>query len=875
MLSAVKDTFSRFYSSTSKESGVRKRTLEGSAEEEEIPADGAGEPARKRHRTLTETEDCDQNVDIKRQGSVGIKRFIGGNIGGIILQKVSSWMSSFSSTADLSYQNGQESFVFQESDERKVGQGNGVSTGMKTSAEMENRGNLINMHMKNKESMFFSQNPPSNRNASSAPAGKPISHLLDFPIRARPELHPQSSAYQTIHTVTHTSTPKMGMHGVNGGQEAMSPISPVISPEFRFSPSIGTTAAGKKPLQSIYSKDNKFTKPMKTSSSRKIPLFGKKSGSVQKSNFSTHTGILDKFYPSHNSSSKSRFGSFFSRRSSAVQENFGKDKSLVAKFLESQKPWQSRIQDVSSGELQHDPTVYRFRNAMDMIRIQSDDHKATRDYYQKQSYRVEEKMRYKELIQQYNNSQSQSQTSLNSSLLAPSFTSAGSIPTTPSQSRSVSPHLAIQKDVYSASWTNQKRQELEESIRGKSSFLSTEPRISSTQIASSANRSIGASTTLPLGASASIFAKGTHTKITPKRFSKDLSSHRVDPDVVDLDENENKHGAKDSDSDSIIMTGEIRRPSSHYQNSLELRLKQHAVYDKDFFKNLNEKYSSRDDSGKTKAIEQIKTTQMYSEKTEKLQLSSEKRLSRKMVLLDLTYPSKATDLDLEEQLAELTEEMENFIDSWMRGGPPQQQLTEKFSIQITRKDVQTLHGLNWLNDEVINFYMNLLVERGQNNNNMPNVHAFNTFFYPKLVKTGFATIKRWTKKVDVFSQDLLIIPVHLGMHWCLATVDFRDSTIRYYDSMLGDNDRCLQALLEYLNLEHQDKKKSPYNTDGWSMENVKDIPQQMNGSDCGMFACKFAEYLSRAANITFNQEHMPYFRRRMVYEIVTNRLLSP
>ena len=31
------------------------------------------------------------------------------------------------------------------------------------------------------------------------------------------------------------------------------------------------------------------------------------------------------------------------------------------------------------------------------------------------------------------------------------------------------------------------------------------------------------------------------------------------------------------------------------------------------------------------------------------------------------------------------------------------------------------------------------------------------------------------------------------------------------------------------------------------------IPQQMNGSDCGMFACKFAEYITRGAQITFSQ----------------------
>ena len=56
-----------------------------------------------------------------------------------------------------------------------------------------------------------------------------------------------------------------------------------------------------------------------------------------------------------------------------------------------------------------------------------------------------------------------------------------------------------------------------------------------------------------------------------------------------------------------------------------------------------------------------------------------------------------------------------------------------------------------------------------------------------------------------------------------------------------------------------------------------DIPQQdkKNKSDCGMFVCKFAEYLSRGAEMTFNQANMPYFRRRMMWEIVKNNILHP
>ncbi len=58
-----------------------------------------------------------------------------------------------------------------------------------------------------------------------------------------------------------------------------------------------------------------------------------------------------------------------------------------------------------------------------------------------------------------------------------------------------------------------------------------------------------------------------------------------------------------------------------------------------------------------------------------------------------------------------------------------------------------------------------------------------------------------------------------------------------------------------------------------SLFSAEDIPQQLNGSDCGVFSCKFAEYLSRDAVVNFSQETMPYFRRTMIYEVASRRLL--
>ena len=41
----------------------------------------------------------------------------------------------------------------------------------------------------------------------------------------------------------------------------------------------------------------------------------------------------------------------------------------------------------------------------------------------------------------------------------------------------------------------------------------------------------------------------------------------------------------------------------------------------------------------------------------------------------------------------------------------------------------------------------MIVERSKANDNWPKVHAMNTFFYPKLVNSGYALVRRWTKKV--------------------------------------------------------------------------------------------------------------------------------
>ena len=80
----------------------------------------------------------------------------------------------------------------------------------------------------------------------------------------------------------------------------------------------------------------------------------------------------------------------------------------------------------------------------------------------------------------------------------------------------------------------------------------------------------------------------------------------------------------------------------------------------------------------------------------------------------------------------------------------------------TEDDVSTLSGNKWLNDQVINFYFKLTVDRAAQNPKNPKDYALNTFFMVKLLKDGFSKVKQWTKNVDIFEHEIIFIPVLVG-----------------------------------------------------------------------------------------------------------------
>jgi len=88
-----------------------------------------------------------------------------------------------------------------------------------------------------------------------------------------------------------------------------------------------------------------------------------------------------------------------------------------------------------------------------------------------------------------------------------------------------------------------------------------------------------------------------------------------------------------------------------------------------------------------------------------------------------------------------------------------------------------------------------------------------------------------------------------------------------------DRSTVFKRLRAYLDAEHRNKKKTPFDFTGWENHTLPDTPQQENGHDCGVFTCQFLETLSRGEEtFNFTQTDIPYLRRRMIWEIGNAKL---
>ncbi|XP_071950124.1 sentrin-specific protease 5-like isoform X2 [Antedon mediterranea] len=182
--------------------------------------------------------------------------------------------------------------------------------------------------------------------------------------------------------------------------------------------------------------------------------------------------------------------------------------------------------------------------------------------------------------------------------------------------------------------------------------------------------------------------------------------------------------------------------------------------------------------------------------------------------------------------------------------------------ELTKDDFATLRNGCWLNDNIINAYMYLLSVADST------VYPFSTFFYPTLMNKGYKSVEKWTKKKNLFKYRLLLVPVHLDVHWTIAYIDVKGQIIEYYDSMGSENHACLVNLKQFMILEATKHQNSQSTLRKWKTSTVEGaVPRQTIGGDCGVFACQFARCLVARKPPEFYQIQMPRLRQEIRKDI--------
>lgn len=199
---------------------------------------------------------------------------------------------------------------------------------------------------------------------------------------------------------------------------------------------------------------------------------------------------------------------------------------------------------------------------------------------------------------------------------------------------------------------------------------------------------------------------------------------------------------------------------------------------------------------------------------------------------------------------------------------------------LTKRDLATCYTpARWLNDEVINAYLAVLIDylRRANGNagrhDKPKFHAFNTFFFSNLRDKGYSSVSRWAKRAKIGGEALLevdtvYIPVHNSAHWTLMVVKPTEKSIEYFDSLGSASPRHVAIVKDWLRGE----LSARYVEEEWLVVPTVS-PQQDNGSDCGVFLLSTAKAVSVGIEpLSYGARDIPLLRRKIVAELMAGGL---
>ena len=200
------------------------------------------------------------------------------------------------------------------------------------------------------------------------------------------------------------------------------------------------------------------------------------------------------------------------------------------------------------------------------------------------------------------------------------------------------------------------------------------------------------------------------------------------------------------------------------------------------------------------------------------------------------------------------------------------------NVTVTSDDYKCLESSEYLNDVIIDFYLQFIKKGMQEA--FDNSHIFTTYFYkalsspfnlkkrkdkdnvtPNTPDGVYDRVKNWTKKVDLFEKDYIVVPVNEKSHWYLIIICFpgsvnvkteledtaRRSSILVFDSLPDPENPRTEAvtrLRSYLTSEWAARRgleaEVVFTEENMPQANPR-VRGQLNSKDCGLFLLQFVQ----------------------------------
>ena len=195
-------------------------------------------------------------------------------------------------------------------------------------------------------------------------------------------------------------------------------------------------------------------------------------------------------------------------------------------------------------------------------------------------------------------------------------------------------------------------------------------------------------------------------------------------------------------------------------------------------------------------------------------------------------------------------------------------------------DLDLLNGNNWLNDVIINKYMDMLM------NQFTDIFIFSTFFSQSYFTRdqGYESVARYTKNCDLFEYRVVLFPLLELSHWFLGVMEFQENRLYILDpysknqlseAIMSDHMERLRKLESgFLKKTYENEEHGNWNAIQKSVMMPPSIPEQWDGHNCGVFLLEFSRCLAQDTEINFSQRDMPNIRRRIKREIRSEKIFN-